>query len=178
MKQWIVCLTLAVGLVCAAPVAAQEMANVKPGPEHAILKKIVGTWDAEMDMGPAGKSKGSMTTKEVAGGTWFVSEFKGEMGGMKFEGVGINGYDPKKKKYVGTWTDSMSTSIEPTEGTYDAATKTMTETMNSTGPNGEAMKFENVSVYKSDDEYTFTMSMVMPDGNKQKMMTINYKRRK
>src|SRR5687767_7925103 len=69
MKKWIVCLTLSLGLLWAAPSVAQEA--VKPGPEHAVLKKIVGNWDAEMDMGPAGKSKGSMTTKEGPGGTWF-----------------------------------------------------------------------------------------------------------
>jgi hypothetical protein len=179
MKHWIVVVVLSLGLASTGPSAAQEMENIKPGPEHAILKKGVGTWDAEVDMGPmGGKSKGTMTFKEGPGGIWFISEFKAALGGNKFEGVGITGWDPQKKMYVGTWTDSMSTRLSPIEGTYDPATKTMTETMTSVGPDGRPARMENVTVFKSDDEQTFTMSLIMPDGSKQKMMTINYTRKK
>ena len=45
---------------------------------------------------------------------------------MAFEGRGQFGYDPAKKKYVGTWIDSMSPTLRVLEGTYDAKTKTLT----------------------------------------------------
>jgi len=67
----------------AAPPAGQ-MPAAKPGPEHEILKKSVGTWDAtveEMAPGaPAKTSKGTETAKLV-GGLWLVSDFKSEMAG-------------------------------------------------------------------------------------------------
>jgi hypothetical protein len=178
MKWWMVCLSLAVALVWSSSAAAQQMENIKPGPEHAVLKKAVGTWDAEVDMGPmGGKSKGTQVIKEGPGGIWFTTDFKSDMLGLKFEGHGVTGYDPLKKKYVGTWVDSMSGGVSTTEGTYDASSKTMTETMTSVGPDGKPAKMESVIVYKSDDEHTFTMSMVMPDGSKMKVMTITYKRK-
>jgi len=175
MKRWMVCLALA--CLWSIPAGAQQPENTKPGPELAVLKKQVGTWDAEMDM-QGTKSKGTMVWKEGPGGLWFISDFTGDLGGLKFEGHGVNGYDPAKKKYVGTWTDSMTPSITPIEGTYDAGTKTMTETMSMVGPDGKPAKAENVTVYKGDDEMVWTMSAVLPDGTKQHQMTITYKRRK
>lgn len=173
MKSGIVCVALA--CLWSAPASGQDA--VKPGPEHAVLKKLVGTWDAEVEF-QGSKSKGSMVFKEGPGGLWFINDFKGEMGGMKFEGHGVNGYDPQKKKYVGVWTDSMTPSVVPIEGTYDPATKTMTETMTVVGPTGQAEKMENVTVFKSDDEHVWTMHGVGPNGAKQKMMSITYTRRK
>ena len=41
------------------------------------------------------------------GGFWLLLDYKGDFGGMKFEGKGATGYDPNKKKYVSTWVDSM-----------------------------------------------------------------------
>ena len=84
-----------------------------PGPEHEMLKKDVGTWDATVEMfmapgAPPAVSKGTETVT-MLGGFWQVGEFKSEMIGQPFEGQGITGYDPAKKKFVGTWVDTMST---------------------------------------------------------------------
>ena len=88
--------------------AAPEMAMPKPGPEHAMLMKSVGTWDAKVhSMGQ--ESKGVQVTSAL-GQFFVVDEFKGEFGGMPFAGRGINGYDPIKKQFVSMWADSMSPS--------------------------------------------------------------------
>jgi hypothetical protein len=47
---------------------------------------------------------------------------------MTFKGYGTEGYDNVKKKFVGTWMDSMGTGIMMAEGDYDSATKTFTYT--------------------------------------------------
>ena len=52
----------------------------------------------------------------MTGGLWVLSKFEGDFGGMKFEGRGQFGYDPIKKKYVGTWIDSMSPTLSVLEG--------------------------------------------------------------
>ena len=71
-------------------------------------------------------SKGTEVNEVLPGGLWLLSKFEGDFGGMKFSGRGQFGYDPVKKKYVGTWIDSTSTVLSVLEGEYDAKTKTMT----------------------------------------------------
>jgi hypothetical protein len=110
-----------------------------------------------------------------------MSKFEGDFGGQKFKGHSMLGYDPAKKKYVGTWTDTMSPYLMTMEGDYDESTHT--STMYGTGTNwetGKADKTKMVTVYESDDEKTFTMYMAKADAEDEwiKHMEIKYKRRK
>lgn len=146
----------------------------KPGPEHAVLKKMEGTWDTTMKMGPM-ESKGTATYKMDLGGLWLASTFEGEMGGAKFSGRGFDSYDEGKKKYVGVWVDSMSTTPMVMEGTYDKAKKTMT--MYGEGPGMEGPKTKHKFVSEMPDDNTVHFSMYMGDG-KEPAFTILYKRKK
>jgi hypothetical protein len=166
-------------LALAVPALAQMPPMPQPGPEHEMLKKDVGTWDAsvEMFMDPAGApgvSKGTETVS-MLGGFWQVSEFKSEMMGQPFEGRGATGYDPVKKKYVGTWIDTMTPGYYTVEGTYDPATKTMTTVMEGPDPTGVIAKTKATTQWKDADTRVF--SMYGPDG-KTVGMRITYKRRK
>jgi hypothetical protein len=173
-------------VVAALPLAtafAQMPAPAQPGPEHAILKKDVGTWDATVEMsGPPGTpamvSKGTETVSVTLGGLWQVSEFKADLGGMAFEGRGTVGYDPAKKKYVGTWIDSMTAGLSLMEATYDPAKKAMTGWMEGPDPAGKVMKMKEVTEWKDDDTRVFTMFTATPDGKETPTMKITYKRRK
>jgi uncharacterized protein DUF1579 len=152
------------------------------GPEHALLKRDVGVWDARVEMweAPGGEptvSKGVETNRLLPGGLWLISDFKGEMAGQPFEGHGIRGYDPEKKKYVGTWVDSMTTRLSVDESTYDAATKTMTGTFETPGPDGKLMKLKAISVWKDDNTRTFSMSVPTQDGKEFLTFRITYSRR-
>ena len=44
---------------------------------------------------------------------------------MQFKGMGVEGYDNVKKKFVSSWIDNMGTGIQFSDGTYDPATKTL-----------------------------------------------------
>jgi uncharacterized protein DUF1579 len=169
-------------VVCAAAgLARAQMPEMpKPGPEHELFKKDVGTWDATVEilMPPAPPSKATETNALGPGGLWLLTDFKGEMMGGPFQGHGVAGWDPAKKKYVGTWVDSMSTALMITESTYDAAARTMTGTMEAPGPDGRPMKMKAVTQYKDDDTRVFTMYMPGPDGKEAPQMRISYKRRK
>ena len=171
-----------VALVSAAAAIswAQGPPMPKPGPEHELLKKDVGTWDAtvEMMMPPGPPSKGVETNVLGPGGLWVISDFKSEMMGAPFQGHGVAGWDPAKKKYVGTWVDSMSTGISVTESAYDPATKTSTGILEGPGPDGMPMKMKAVTQYQDDDTRVFTMYMKGPDGKEAPSMRITYKRRK
>ena len=172
--------SLALALCVATPALAQTPPVPQPGPEHEMLKKDVGTWDAtvEMFMGPPGGapavSKGTETVT-MLGGLWQITEFKSEMMGQPFEGRGAMGFDPAKKKFVGTWVDSMTPGYYTVEGAYDPATKTLTGTMEGPDPSGAVVKTKETTEWKDADTRVFTM--YAPDGQTVGMR-ITYKRRK
>ncbi len=157
-------------------------ATPKAGPEHEILKHDVGTWDATVESFMPGDaqpmvSKG-VETNDLVGGLWLVTDFKSDMMGQPFLGHGVSGWDPNKKRYVGTWVDTMSTGLGLSESTYDAATKTMTGTFEGPDPTGQVMKMKAVVVNKDPDTRVFTMSGPGPDGKDMTYMRITYVRRK
>src|SRR4051812_6891786 len=107
------------GLVAAAPLLAQHE-PAKPGPEHAMLKKGEGTWDA-VTKAMGKESKGTLKCWCNENGLWALEHYKGEIEGQKFEGHGATSYDPATKKYVNVWIDSMSTRPMLSEGDFDAS---------------------------------------------------------
>ena len=166
------------------PAAAPPgMPVVKAGPEHEVLKGDVGTWDATVESYMPGVtqplvSKGT-ETNTLVGGMWLVTDFKGEMMGQPFQGHGVSGWDPNKKKYVGTWVDTMSTGLGLTESSYDAAAKTMTGTFEGPDPSsGQVTKMKSSVVWKDPNTRVFTMSGPGPDGKDATFMKITYTRRK
>jgi hypothetical protein len=155
------------------PVAAQQPA--KPGPEQEVLKKFEGNWDATVAFSGQ-EAKGQSVYKLGFGGLWLTQDFQGDFGGMKFEGRGTTGYDPIKKKYVGTWIDSMSPSLAIMEGEFSKDGKTYTETGEGPGPDGKPAKMKNVCEFKDNNTMVFTMYMVN-DGKEQEAMKITYKKK-
>jgi hypothetical protein len=171
-------------LLFAVPnLGAQDSA---PLPEHKILAQQEGVWDAEMSMFTPGqdpkeavKSKGVETNRLLAG-KWLISDIKGEFFGSAFEGHGVNGYDAKKAKYIGTWVDSMSQHIDLLEGTYDEKTKTLKLYGDSVDPaSGKPMKMRLETQFKDDDTRLF-FGFFQMDGEKEfnKFMEIKYTKRK
>jgi hypothetical protein len=169
--RWFCAAALAVALVAPAT-RAQE--GPKPGPEHEVLKKLVGTWDLTMKFDGM-ESKGTVVYKMDLGGLWLTSSLESELLGMKFQGRGLDSYDAAKKKYVGVWIDSMSTSPMVMEGTYDSAKKTLTMAGEGPGMDGKPTKYRSVS--QMTDDNTINFSMFIGDG-KDPAFTIVYKRRK
>lgn len=149
----------------------------QPGPEHEELKDLEGTWDAVMDMGGQ-KSKATAVYKPICGGMWMASDFKGDFGGLAFEGHGLDGYDQHKKKYVGVWVDSMSSAPLHMEGDYDPKTKLLVMTGETVDPAGKPQKFRATTETKDKDRFTFKMSMIEPGGQEKPAFTIDYTRRK
>jgi hypothetical protein len=164
-------------IVCAVGSSSFGQEIPRPGPEHEQLKEMVGDWDAVMDMGGQ-KSQARATYKAICGGMWIASDFEGDLGGLKFQGHGLDGYDQQKKKYVGIWVDSMSSAPLHMEGDYDRAKKTLVMTGESRGPDGQPQKFRGTTETKDKDHFTFKMHMVQPGGEEQLAFTIEYTRRK
>lgn len=169
---------LCVSLLCIfgwaqAGVLAQEQAT--PGPEHELLKKNEGTWIGKVKLGEE-ESTSTITYKMGLGGLWLLSEYQGSMFGQKFEGRGMDTYDAQKKKFVSVWVDSVTTRPLIVEGTYDKEKKTLT--MKGDAPSPDDKPFKMVTQFLSDDHHVWTMYVVNGDGTEEKIMSVDYKRKK
>jgi hypothetical protein len=152
-----------------------------PGAMHKALEPTIGSWTVKATSwqtpgGPPQTGTGTAVDSWVLGGRFVKEDFDGEFGGMKFQGLGYTGYDNLKKKYVGTWMDTMGTMVMVMTGTADPSGKVITLT--STMPDvmtGKPMKVRNVM--RIVDANTHVMEMYGPDrssGKEFKMMEIVY----
>src|SRR5688572_272455 len=92
----------------------QDM-TAKPGKEHEVLKKFEGEWDltAKFVMEPGKEplpAKGKESCKLILGGLFLLTTHDSDLFGG-FSGHGVMGYDLQKKKYTGSWVDSMNTAM-------------------------------------------------------------------
>ena len=166
--------------------SAQEGKQVQPpspGPEHKIISKLIGKWEVKQHFRmtpeqPFMESHGTDISRSGPGGLWLVSDYTAEFIGQKFVGHGTLGYDPIKKKYVGTWIDSMSTGLNVYEGTHDEKTNTINYTHRATDPQtGKEMTYRSKIVIADNDHYTMSMYMKAPDGREFESLRLDYSRK-
>lgn len=149
----------------------------KPGKEHELLMDFVGSWDVVVKFGDE-QSKGTAVYKMECGGLWLTCEFTGDFGDVQFQGRGLDGYDPEKKKYIGIWVDSMTASPMISEGTYDESAKKLTYLSQGKGLDGRPAKIRSVTTLTSKARHDFEMFTIGADGKDQLMMRIEYTRKK
>ena len=157
----------------------------KPEKEHDWLQQLVGEWtsEAECSMGPGQPSTKSYGTERVrmVGGLWMVGEGQGEMpGGGTATMIMTLGYDPQKKRYLGTWIGSMMTHMWHYDGEMDASGRILT--LSAEGPSmagdGTMAKYQDIIEIKSKDHRTLSSRVLGPDGTWNHFMTAHYRRRK
>jgi hypothetical protein len=181
-------LTLALGalglvaLGSRASLALQE-SGPKPGKEHELLRQFEGEWDCTAKFGEPGKDPVVSQCKEsarvIAGGLFLVYDVEGEMLGQKFTGHGTMGYDVQKKKFTGSWIDSMATGVYLVEGTADERGKVFTEWMEGADPqSGAPLKMKMVHEVRDKDSRVLKFFMNGPDGKEIESGTIEYRRKK
>ncbi len=155
----------------------------KPQKEHEWLRQLVGEWDAEgeacMEPGkPPIQIKGTESSRMI-GGFWAVFEHRGDFMGSPFTGIMTLGYDPERKKYVGTWIDSMGSYLWRYEGTLDASGRILT--LDSEGPchetPGKLAKYRESIEIKDKDRKHF-VSKIERNGQWVTGMTMTSRRRK
>ena len=166
--------------------AAMEamMKAATPGDAHKKLAGMVGTWDTTVKMYNAPGAPPQVTTgvsenKLVLGGRWVQETFNGTFMGMPFSGIGYTGYDNIKKQYVGTWMDTMSTSLMQSSGTGDASGKSFEFNSTMDDPvTGKSVTTKSTMTVTDENHHSMEMWMPGPDGKMFKMMEINYTRKK
>lgn len=152
--------------------------------ESAWLQQFTGDWtfEAEMNIGPDQppmKSAGAETARMI-GGIWLMAEGTGKMpDGSPMTFVLTLGYDPEKKKYVGTWIGSMMSHLWIYAGTLDSTGKILT--LETDGPDmadpAKTAKYRDVHEFKSKDHRTLTSSVLGADGKWLTFSTVNYRRK-
>ena len=160
---------------------------------HKLLTSLDGNWDYNikfwMNPDPNAKpqeSKGTAVRKSIMGGRFAVMDVNGKMqmpgenGKMKdvmFKGMGIEGYDNVKKKFVASWIDNMGTGIEFSEGEYDPATTTLTYRADIEMPPGTTTKVREV-IKLTDKDHMMLEWYENKGGQEKKTMEISYTRKK
>lgn len=153
-----------------------------PGEPHRQLASLAGSWTTHtkswMEPGkPPMESAGTAEMKVLLDGRFLHQEFTGEMMGKPFSGIGIDGYDNLRKKYVTMWIDTMATGIFFIEGTASADGKTITLKGQHDEPGGGHMKHRAVWKLMDADTQTFEMYGTHKGGKEMKMMEITYTRK-
>ena len=189
MKKLAACACVVVFVSALAVRAAQEQPQVPipglptPQKEHEWLKQLAGEWqyEGECTMAPGQppvKTTGTETGRPL-GGFWVMTENKGEVMGMTMTGIMTLGYDPEKKKYVGTWIDSMSNHLWRYEGELDPSGKKLT--LNTEGPAmdqpGKMARYREIIELKDKDTKVFT-SNVEKDGKWVQFVKMTSRRKK
>lgn len=165
------------------PMMEAWMKAAMPGEEHKTLATLAGTWKytskwwKDATAKPE-ESSGMSTNKMVMGGRYMQSEAKGKAMGQAFTGMGVTGYDNLAKKFETMWIDNMGTGMARGTGTWDAATKTMTETGSFSDPMAPNMTRNYRATMKIMDNksYMYEMFTTGMDGKEYKMMEMMYKK--
>ncbi len=187
------CITLTVSPVLAKdkkaekPMDQQAMMELwkklgTPGEPHKLFASLAGSWTTAtkewMEPGkPARESAGTAEIKSVLDGRFLYQEFNGSMHGQPFSGIGIDGYDNIRKKYVTAWMDTMSTGIFMMEGAASTDGKTITLIGSHPEPGGGKMTHRAVWTIVDANNQTFDMYGAHHGGKETKMLEITYTRK-
>jgi Protein of unknown function (DUF1579) len=192
-------LALCLALATSAPAGAQQgekkltpeqqaamdawMKVATPGEGHKLLEPLIGSWNVQSTMWekpgePPQKGAGLAEASWVLGGRFVKEEFQGDFGGMKFQGLGYTGYDNYKKKYIGSWMDTMGTMMMTSIGTVDASGKVFTSTSHMDDVmTGKPMTVRMVTRIVDNNKRVMEMFGPDPSGKEFKMMEIVYLRK-
>ncbi len=160
------------------------MMNAEPQKEHAWLQKLIGEWTYEskavVEPGKAAETCGGTESVRSLGGLWILAEGQGEMpGGAPATMLMTLGYDPQRKRFVGTWVGSMMTHLWVYDGALDAAERVLA--LDSDGPSmtgdGKMARYRDAIEIVSDDHRILTSSVLGEGGAWQPFMTAHYRRK-
>jgi hypothetical protein len=152
------------------------MEYMTPGDMQKMLAKGTGTWKGTVTfwMAPGGeptKSEATATSEMIFGGRYLVSKMSGNMWGMPFEGMAVEGYDNAAKVFVSSWIDNFGTGMMYMTGKWDGAAKQINYTGKMVDPvSGNWIDVRQVVTYTSETSTKMEMYGPGPDGKEFKTM--------
>jgi len=175
-------LLLAGAALGAAPAPRKETAAAAD-PGMAILKGFAGVWNATMqiaspDDAPPLVLNGIEVNTLAAGGAWVTSDFRGQIADRPFQGHAVLAWNRASGRFRRVWADATSPAFWLSEGTWDAATRTLTLWVETVSSSGAPVRWHEETVFKDDDTRTFTMYVPGSHPTDAAAITIIYRRRK
>ena len=158
--------------------SAQQQATMTPAEpqkEHKWLQRFLGDWTSE------GEGVNGVENVRALGDLWIVAEGRGEMpDGDPSTTQMTLGFDPGRKRFVGTWVGSMMTYQWVYDGELDASGNVLTLSCEGPAFNGSArmQPYRDVHEFVSDDHRQLKAYVQNDDGAWQHFMTTDYKRKK
>lgn len=150
--------------------------------EHAWLTRLAGEWsfEGEASQGPGKPPERATGTETVRtlGDLWAVFGGNGEMpGGGRATTQLTLGFDPKRRRFVGTWVGSMMTHQWVYEGTLDPSGKALTLDCEGPAMEGEGTaKYQDVIEILDDDHRILRGRVQAADGQWNELMVTRYER--
>lgn len=157
-----------------------------PQEEHKWLQQMVGNWTSEIEcqMGPdtpplkqAGKE-----TVESLGGLWIVTKGVNDLRDDSSADCQMTlGFDPEKKRFVGSFVASMMTHLWTYEGELDASKRILT--LNTVGPSmagedGGLVPYQDLIEFVNEDHRTLRSQTKNEKGEWKEFMVAHYHRQK
>lgn len=162
----------------------QQFSMPAPGPEHALMKPMEGTFTSEVKiwMGPGEPaiSTGVMKNSFQVGGLYLFHDYKGDATEgpfPSFVGQGYFGFNTTASKFEGLWIDNVSTAMQMETGTVDESGRVFEMHSEFVMP-GAGVTFQKRTVITIvDDNHHKMISFITPPGGEEiKNMEINYTR--
>ncbi|HEU0079890.1 MAG TPA: DUF1579 domain-containing protein [Longimicrobiaceae bacterium] len=151
--------------------------------EHRWLERLVGEWTSEMEMAmkpgePPQTFTGTESVRSL-GGLWVLCEGRGEMpGGGESTTIMTLGYDPAKRRFLGTFIGALSTHMWIYDGELDAAGDRLT--LHTEGPaypdETRMAKYTDTIEFRGDDHRVLTSRVQDEGGAWRQMMEVHYRR--
>lgn len=151
--------------------------------EHRWLQQLTGRWRLTFDPPEGSGHQGEGGAwEEIArslSGTWVVAEAAGTMpDGSSATNILSLGYDPAKKRYVGSFISSAMANLWVYEGTLDQTGKVLT--LDCEGPDldnaGRTASYQDIITIKDENTRNFSSRIRLADGTWKPIMSCNYSR--
>ena len=158
------------------------MEYMTPGAGHSVLTDHAGEWNTTTTYwidpaAPPQKYEGTAKSEMIMGGRYLKSYFTGDMMGMPFEGMSLEGYDNAKKEYTSVWIDNFGTGTSISTGKYNEETKSITYTGTVYDPlSGKDVMIKEIIKTIDKDHHTIEMYSVV-EGKEIKSMEVAFERK-
>jgi hypothetical protein len=115
-------------IVLVSAIATARTVHAGPGPEHARLTAMCGTWDVEMTFwfrpgGPGVATKATSTIQPLLGGLFIEEKIEGALNGTQFTTLAWTGFNTETHQYEATRIASTNTARISETGGYDEKTR-------------------------------------------------------
>ncbi len=165
----------------ATPFDMEMPVPIEASEQHRWLQQLVGEWDVTCEMPAEGDEPILMLATEsvrAVGDLWVQAEGSADMDGTPFTSFMTLGYDPSSGDFVGTWIDSVQTTLWIYRGWLDEAGTTLVleaEGPTFDGSGGTTIYRDSITV-ETPDRKVLTSAMRNPDGTFTPFMRSVYER--